>query len=228
MQSSSFIKNISTGIGKRLNLIWHNPYRKLNLNWFKLKYYKHLPPGKLQVHKLFGKALYFYSASELLHGFKEVFIEEVYKQEFRQKPFIIDCGANIGMSIIYLKRLRPDAEIIAFEPNEKFWIAFQKYQWFQYEDVTLRKEAVWNENVVLKFSDEGSMSSKITDSNSKNTKDVSGVRLKDFLTKKIDFLKIDIEGAEFVVLTDLKDNLHHVQNLLIKLVEILSRTKNYQ
>ena len=30
---------------------------------------------------------------------------------------IIDCGANIGISLIYLKMVLPQSKIIAFEPD---------------------------------------------------------------------------------------------------------------
>ncbi|MDQ0640901.1 hypothetical protein QF042_004466 [Pedobacter sp. W3I1] len=36
------------------------------------------------------------------------------------------------------------------------------------------------------------------------------------MTQKIDFLKIDIEGAEYLVLKDIEDNLSNVENLFIE------------
>jgi predicted O-methyltransferase YrrM len=45
------------------------------------------------------------------------------------KPLILDCGANVGVSVLYFKRLYPDAEIIAFEPDEDvFAILKQNYE----------------------------------------------------------------------------------------------------
>src|SRR6266487_3582389 len=32
-------------------------------------------------------------------------------------PFILDCGSNIGVSVVYFKTLYPQAKIIAFEPS---------------------------------------------------------------------------------------------------------------
>ena len=117
MSKNTFFKNITNGVKLNVKRLFANPYKSVNVTWFTLKYYKHLPSGKIRTHELFGKPLFFYSATELLHGLKEIFIENIYKQTLREKPYIIDCGANIGMSVIYMKQLYPQAEIIAFEPD---------------------------------------------------------------------------------------------------------------
>ena len=73
----------------------------------------------------------------------------MYKQELPPKPFIIDCGANIGLSVIYLKNLYPDAEIVAFEPDEQNFQLLQKnIASFGFKNVEARKEAVWTENTM--------------------------------------------------------------------------------
>jgi FkbM family methyltransferase len=217
MSNKSFFNNISKGIQKRVNGLLANPFKEVNVNWITLKYYKHLPPGKIRTHKLFNKSLYFYSATELLHGLQEIFIDKIYKQELSDKPYIIDCGANIGMSVIYMKQHFPQAEIVAFEPDEtNFDLLTKNVDSFGYSNVSLHKEAVWNENTTLLFSNESSMGSKIEMNNTANTKEVKAVRLKDFLNREVDFLKIDIEGAEYAVLTDIADNLHFVKNMFLE------------
>jgi FkbM family methyltransferase len=217
MTSPGFIANITSGIKKRLTKLMYNPYKEVNVSWWRLKYYKHLPAGKIRVHQLFGKSLFFISAPELLHGLQEIFIDQIYQQVLPSNPYIIDCGANIGMSIIYLKSNFPDAEIIAFEPDEiNFELLNKNMQSFGYTTVDLHKEAVWNENTKLMFSNESSMGSKIELNSTAQSVEVQAIRLKDFLTKKVDFLKIDIEGAEYAVLSDIADNLHHVQNMFLE------------
>jgi FkbM family methyltransferase len=217
MSSTSFFKNIANGIQKRVQAAVANPYKEVNVNWFTLKYYKHLPRGKIRSHILFGSSLYFYSATELLHGLKEIFVDKIYKQHLPENAYVIDCGANIGMSVIYIKRNFPKAEIVAFEPDEtNFNLLTKNVNSFGYSGVQLHKEAVWNENTELLFSNESSMGSKIETGDSANTISVKAVRLRDFLTRKVDFLKIDIEGAENVVLQDIADNLHFVNNMFLE------------
>ena len=35
----------------------------------------------------------------------------------KKQPLILDCGSNIGMSILFFKMLYPGARIIGFEPD---------------------------------------------------------------------------------------------------------------
>ncbi len=217
MQNKSFTKNILHGIQMRLGKIFHNPYRSVNIGPFKKIYYKHLTSGPVRTHRLFGKELYYTSPAELLHGLEEIFIEKVYQQQLPPKPFIIDCGANIGLSLIYLKQLSPDAEIIAFEPDERnFELLTQNVRSFGLSQVDLRREAVWVEDTNLQFVAEGSMSSRIKIESSGQTAYVKAIRLKKILNRCVDFLKIDIEGAEFSVMMDIADELHFVNHLFLE------------
>ena len=43
-----------------------------------------------------------------------------------EKTHFIDCGANIGMSVVYCKRQFPKARILAFEPERKHNPQFHK------------------------------------------------------------------------------------------------------
>ena len=64
MQNKSLAKNIWVGFQKKLKGIFANPYREVNLNWFNLKYYKHLPEGgRCRNILLFGHWIHFYSAT---------------------------------------------------------------------------------------------------------------------------------------------------------------------
>jgi len=217
MNNHPFIKNLYKGLRKRFNSLFKNPYREVNINWLKLKYYKHISAGKLRTHYLFNKPLFFYNPEELLHAFNEIFIGNVYKLQLQNHPYIFDCGANIGLSVIYLKHNYPDAEIVAFEPDKKNFDLLEKnIQSFGYNNITLRNEAVWTENTTLQFSGEGLMSGKIVAGFDNDAKQIKAVRLKDLINREIDFLKIDIEGAEFVVLNDINDKLHLVKNMFVE------------
>ena len=216
MRKSSLFFNIQQGIKKKAVSLFHNPYKDLNIGYFKLKLLKHLPKGKLRHHKMFDHNLYYISPEELLHGLKEIFIEEIYKQMLPENAVIIDCGANIGLSILYLKKIAPSSTIYGFEPDENNFVLLTKnIKSYKLENVFLKQEAVWKEDCELSFSNDASMSSKI-DTNSISLHKVKAIRLKNMLNQKIDFLKIDIEGAEFDVIKDCDELLCNVKNLFIE------------
>jgi hypothetical protein len=76
MSSNSFLQNISKGIS--LKRLASNQYKKINLNWFKIKY-KHQPAGKTNTHVLFDKPLYFSDSIQLVNDLEEIFVEEMYR-----------------------------------------------------------------------------------------------------------------------------------------------------
>ncbi|WP_324671908.1 FkbM family methyltransferase [Hymenobacter sp. GOD-10R] len=151
---------------------------------------------------------------------EEVFVDEVYKFETETtSPVILDCGANIGLSVIYFKRMFPNARITAFEPDSNIYnVCKNNISAFKFTDINLVNAAVWKSNGVLTFQADNSLGGKIIDAGNEanNIRQVKAVRLKDYLKEKIDFLKIDIEGAEDEVLFDCKDSLSLVQNLFIE------------
>lgn len=153
--------------------------------------------------------------------YNEIFKNEIYRFLSKNKsPYIIDCGANIGLSVIYYKQLFPTAQIIAFEADKNiFRVLSNNIQSLALKDVTLYNFAVWNEETTLDFFSEGADGGRIisSDGNKKNRIKVPTIRLSNFLKeKKVDFLKIDIEGAETTVLKDCEDVLHNVENLMVE------------
>ncbi|MEO6837853.1 MAG: FkbM family methyltransferase [Ginsengibacter sp.] len=217
MENNSFIKNISVGVCKKFRSLWNNPYKKINLNWFLIKYLKHLPPDNIHFHKLLNHKTFFHGGPEYLHGLKEIFLEGVYNQKLPENAYILDCGAHIGLSVIYLKSICPTANIVCFEPDAKNFDLLQRnITSHQLKNVEAKEEAVWVENTSLNFIQDGNMGSKIGEAKSSHSVTVKATRLKDFLDKKVDFLKMDIEGAEYNVLKDISDSLKNVNKMFIE------------
>jgi FkbM family methyltransferase len=217
MESNSFIKKISAGINKRIKSFWNNRYKKVNLNLLSIKYLKHIAPDKIHFHLLLNHKTFFYSGPQYLHGLKEIFIDGVYDQVFPGNAYIIDCGAHIGLSVIYFKSICPSAKILCFEPDSKNFDLLQKnILSHQLTNIDAKNEAVWIEDTSLSFIQEGGMASKIGSNSSLNTVSVKAVRLKNYITCKVDFLKLDIEGAEYKVLKDISGNLHYVRNMFVE------------
>lgn len=138
------------------------------------------------------------------------------------QPYILDCGANVGVSIIYFKQQYPKAKIIAFEPDKKiFSILSKNIDTRSYDDVSLVNKGLWNTEGTIQFIAEGADGgSIIQDKNGSPDKsqiaEIETTSLRKYLNTKVDFLKIDIEGAESVVLEDCQDLLQNVQRIFIE------------
>ena len=148
----------------------------------------------------------------------ELLLEQIYHfRTFQARPKILDCGANVGLSIIYFKQLFPNAEIIAFEPDPQiFKVLEDNIRTFGFLDVTLRCEAVWKENGELNFISDGGFGGRAGRTGETKDATVKAVRLRDFLNQSISFLKIDIEGAESAVIEDCSDLLANVEHLFVE------------
>ncbi|MEN8899019.1 MAG: FkbM family methyltransferase [Nonlabens sp.] len=167
-----------------------------------------------------GKEIVIPDAASFLFMQDEIFKKEIYKfSTLSKSPYIIDGGANIGLSSIYFKQLFPDAEIIAFEPDPHIYnILSVNLSNMGYQDVLCLNQGLWNEETTLSFYSEGADGGtmKPRGINKEYLITVKASSLVPYLNRKVDFLKLDIEGAELIVLNDIKGNLHNVERIFVE------------
>ena len=163
-----------------------------------------------------------YDLSSLDFLFYEIFLRQVYFFDADStRPFVIDCGSHIGLSVLYIKTLFPDAQVIAFEPApDNFRFLSENIKQNALEDVTLVNKALANEEGTMKFYGDDSMIANLFAStrSGQSTTDVEVVKLSTYIDRPVDFLKMDIEGAEGMVLEDLAtaDKLRMVKQMIIE------------
>ena len=172
--------------------------------------------------ELLGPPVRCVDGASFIASYNEIFKRGIYRFETPiESPLIIDCGANIGLSVIYFKRLFPTARITAFEADPA---VFEVLSWnirsLGIDGVQLHNKAVWNEETTLDFFSEGADAGRVTaaESNQTKTRRVEAVRLKDFLRhdSRIALLKMDIEGAETTVLRDCASQLLNVDKVFVE------------
>ena len=159
-------------------------------------------------------------SASFLSMHSEIFKEGIYKfNSNSDTPYIIDGGANIGLATIYLKNRFPNAEILAFEPDE-YILNFLKsnIDTFALNNVEIIEKGLWNNNTELEFVSEGADSGVLASLNkeAKVSSKISVVSLKPYLNRKVDFLKLDIEGAETIVLKDIEQQLINVDRIFVE------------
>ena len=134
--------------------------------------------------------------------YQEIFGKEIYKFNSKsEQVIIVDCGANIGLSVMYFKRLYPAARIIAFEPDP---IAFEVLRANVvrngFSGVELHNSALWSIDGESSFVPDGADGGRLSVASAgPGLVNVKVESLRRYLGPRIDMLKIDIEGAEFEV-----------------------------
>ena len=180
--------------------------------------------------KVLNKKFTYVDSASFVSMYVDIFINESYKfKTTKENPLIFDCGANIGLSVLYFKTIYPKSVIKAFEPDTKiFKVLNDNCSNFKMKNVTTINNGVWINNDEVGFFSDGSDGGRIEDnSTNKDLAQIKMLRLKDLLKneKEIDLLKMDIEGAEVAVLNDCVENLQAVKLLF---VEYHSSTNNEQ
>ena len=149
----------------------------------------------------------FPSYRDLLQLFPECFLDkDYYFISTNKKPFIIDCGGNLGMSILFFKTFYPASEILVFEPSPNCLPFLNKnIKDNNLRNVTVIDKAISNQKGKCFFNEHHATTLGGRLSPKKNTKSLSvdSVLLSDYINKTVDFLKMDVEGAETLIFEDL-------------------------
>jgi FkbM family methyltransferase len=147
----------------------------------------------------------------LVEMFEEIFVRKhYYFESSNPRPVIVDVGSNIGLAILFFKRLYPASTVVGFEPDPDAFAALER----NIAENRLAGVRVLNEAVhggsdrVYLYGDPGTPGSPQMSTRSDRVggrkRPVRATRLSDHITGAVDFLKIDVEGAEQTVVHELE------------------------
>ena len=142
--------------------------------------------------------------------FRQVFVRNVYYVNTKNKaPTIIDCGGNMGMTVLYWKYLFPESKVTVFEPSrEVVGVLRNNIAQNKLQNIRVVEAAVSNREGRASMYMRGAaacgntLSSSINDATinkESGSYEVETVKLSRFIETEIDILKMDIEGAEGMV-----------------------------
>ena len=162
---------------------------------------------------IFGYEVHFFDYHLFSTLFEELYVAEVYYfSTTSPEPLIVDCGSNIGLAVLYFKRLYPKCRVIAFEPDRAtFEMLERNVRANNLADVTLVQKALYDSvgSVPFFISPEqpGLLVQSTRKENLASSQEtmVETEMLSTYLSEPVDFLKMDIEGAEDHVLKDLNE-----------------------
>jgi FkbM family methyltransferase len=139
--------------------------------------------------------------------FEEVLLQKTYDIDLPFTPkYIIDGGANIGLTACFFASKYPEAKIFSVEPDaENFSLLRSNCR--AYKNIEVLQTGIWKNNAFLGIEDSGAGNNaftvKETTANSGGIPAVSitGIMEK-FSLPRIDILKLDIEGSEKEVFSE--------------------------
>ena len=215
------IKNFSHGKGygkknKVINLTVRGIESSLKTD------YAEVWAGKMFLHPNDAFRLSIYG----IHGTHDF---KIIKNNVKECDNVIDLGANIGyFTLILAKLVGPTGKVFAFEPDPRNLALLKKnVEYNNYKNVIIVPKAVSNVNdkCTLYTGQKTFGQNKIYKPKKTKTQkfipiDSETVRLDDFfktngLLDKISFIKIDVEGAEFLALSGMKEILKLNKNIKI-------------
>ncbi|WP_449398231.1 FkbM family methyltransferase [Chryseobacterium wanjuense] len=166
-------------------------------------------------------ALYLRTFKGDIDIFYEVFWKKTYDQHLnflQDKPkVIVDLGAHIGLTSIYLSLKYPDAKIIAVEASPENFLLL-KENTSSFKNIECVNAAIYFEDGTVNFGgEELSYNQKISDSGIEIKAISVESLMKEYKLNQINLLKIDIEGGEVELLRKNNSWLEKVENIIIEI-----------
>lgn len=162
-------------------------------------------------------------AASFLSAYEELIYKKIYMfSAAHDTPIILDFGANIGLSVLFFAKYYPNADVYAYEADPRIYHYLENnVAQFKTSRIHLHNAVIYDENTTLSFFSEGADGGHVCRENEFGAscrEEVVAADAKEILQSfsYIDFLKMDIEGAERRVLPRIKDELGKVQNIFVE------------
>lgn len=161
------------------------------------------------IKQLDGNLIYCRPCTSDLVTMKTTFLDRYHlpPMALRNDSVIIDLGCNAGFTMAHYAVLYPNSKIIGVElDKENYFLALRNVERYK-QRCSVIKAAIWNEDGSISYSgkSEDSYSINVGRQKFENAGTSESLTLNTLVKRmdlqKIDFIKMDIEGAEVEVLT---------------------------
>ncbi|MFB0565209.1 MAG: FkbM family methyltransferase [Candidatus Aminicenantaceae bacterium] len=180
---------------------------------------------RLRKEKFLNFRVSFFNYDTFYLMFREIFLRHEYSFKSEKKnPVILDCGSNIGMATLFFKFCYPKSEIFCFEPDKNAFSLLKKnIEHNRLLNVHTDNVALSNREgfIDLYIDDESSGSLLMSTEPARLHNNKIAVRsalLSSYIKEPVDFMKMDIEGSEEVVIEELhnKGKLRLIKEMVIE------------
>lgn len=103
--------------------------------------------------RIAGFNISYFDRPTVAYLYREIFVRQVYRLETTNpEPFILDCGANLGMASLYFKFLYPKCRVRCFEPDPStFQLLQTNVDHNRLHDIELFNVALWDRDGTIDF-----------------------------------------------------------------------------
>jgi FkbM family methyltransferase len=152
----------------------------------------------------------------LYTALKDIFFHEIYALPSDiDSPRVIDGGGHIGIFCLYAKMKCPNAKITVFEPDERnLELLMKNLLGNGIRDVEVVPAGLFSREGETSFSSQSNDGSNIYSSEADSV--IKTVCLSRYLTHDVDYLKLNIEGAEWDVLKESSHLLHNIHAITME------------
>jgi FkbM family methyltransferase len=167
-----------------------------------------------------GFSVFFNDRNQSTYILKEIFSDEVYYfKHDGDHPVIVDAGANIGIATLYFKHLYPEARITCFEPARATYKRLMDNIYYNsLNDVNAYNVALsdYEGETTFNYKPTHDGGSSLVTASGGVDETVKVEKLSKYINGNVDLLKLDVEGSEINILSDLKNNdkLHNVRSII--------------
>lgn len=187
---------------EKIKLFFYSLLRKKEISFDILK-----EKDKVIYKTVFGKTVLL--TNEALYPIADDFNYYQHFYKVKENDIVVDAGANMGhISIFFSKRVGENGKVYCFEPD-KFNIQYlnnnRQLNIDLKDNIVIEDLLLWNENALVDFEEAGTVgSSAVWFSGNANVVKKQAITLDSWANQrkltKLDFVKMDIEGAEIEAL----------------------------
>jgi FkbM family methyltransferase len=201
-----------------VRLLKDRDYRRWALLWWQHRKTPRYRSGRVRA---FGYDLEVADHLSVVHQLRDIVVDHEYRMpDLGPRPLIVDVGANVGVSVLYQCRMLDDPEIHAFEADPAIFAMLERNvrRHAPRARVHLNHAAAYVSNGTVRFAREGADGGQIQAGKGGDVVEVRSVDLLGFLQGlgRIELLKIDIEGAEALVVPHCKPVFDRIERIFIE------------